>query len=408
MNISGKIRALLPKRVINKMQQKKDQRIKAQSCVQYPILDVSILEKYPQVYHIKDESWEKMPVAANYRTFQAYEVPLLHETQNIRLIQNACVCDGADAVITADGVIWDKAYYSNFTKVIPTDRNMYDYDDKHIWLKKYVNTVEVNGRALSLLGACAGIWAHFIIQYLPKIYYGEKAGLLNEDITILVSPVVDTNIKEIFDQYAAKYSAIKFVETLKDTYYKCEELYYMPSASHLDDHSLYLHTCDVVIPQIVKDELISHMVQPLIEQVKNNKPKHKKIYLIRRETFRKIANWKEIEQFFVEQGFCLVEGSNMSLLEKADLFYHTEFIAGPYSSAWTNTMFCKKAKGIMIENTPRTIDPYQVTFANIGHVKVLQVTGNDIGTPDAHMDSYIPIDKLKQAYEYLLKIDSNE
>lgn len=403
MIINRKIQALLPKRIVRRIQQKQDQKIRAQQCVQYPIMSIADVEKFPKIYHIKDETWEKVYVAAKYQFNRAYNVLFRHEQQDISILKGSCVCEKSDVVITKDGVVWDKYYNPNFSKITPLDRNVYAYDKTNVWLKKYVNKEQLKGKVVSLLGVYSGVWAHFIVQYLPKLYYAEKAGLFNETVTLLVSSINDENIREIFEQYSHLYPAIRIVEAYENCYYECEELYYMPSASHVDDDSLYLQTCDVLIPKIVKDNLLSHLVQPLIEKVKANAPMHRKIYLVRRDTYRKTTNWEEIEHYFEDQGFYMVVGANMTLLEKAELFYHAEEIVGPYSSAWTNTMFCNGAKGLMLVNIPRSVDSYQVTFAEMGNMNVLQVTGYDLNKSDTHTDNYISLDRIKAAYDELIK-----
>ena len=67
--------------------------------------------------------------------------------------------------------------------------------------------------------------------------------------------------------------------------------------------------------------------------------KHKKLFLARHSN-RKLTNTEEIEAYFREQGFYFVEGFELSLEEKVDIFYHAEIIVGLHSSAWQNIIFC--------------------------------------------------------------------
>lgn len=403
MRIARIIEKLIPSIIVQRFYSIQSNWIKAHKCDKYPIIPLTEIKNQPLHYRIKESTWESVKIAQRFEFSQECQMDVWFEAQAIIPLKCACVFYKSNIVLWHDGVIWDKCYYPNFSKIMPLDSNVHTYDRQYVWLRKNDKEELISGKVISLLGVHAAIWAHFINQYLPKLYYAERAGLLNENVTILIHPVEDSNIREIFDEYAVKYPTIKFLEVQDGTRYNCEELLYMPSASHMDDHAIYLQTCDIVIPKVVRDLLRTQLVQPLIDKIKNKPTKHTKLYIIRRDTYRKIINWQEIEKYFIDNGFYPVEGANLTLLEKADLFYHAQYIVGIDCAGWSNMMFCNQAKAIILSNIPHSIYPFVSAYAEMGNVDLLRVTGDDTWGSSPHVDSYIPLEKVKRAYNQLMK-----
>lgn len=395
---------LLPQIVVSWYNRKLFEWTKRAQCQLYPIKPQSAIDNVRGLFSIKDLTWEPVNIAERFEFSRACTMYFRFEAQSIVPLPGAIVCDKSDIVIWSNEVVWDKYYNPNFSKIIPLDKNMYHYERGYVWLRKYKTAMDVPGKVLSLTGVHASVWAHFITQYLPKLYYAEKAGLLEDNVTILINRITDSNIREILYEYTAKYPSINLIEAQDNIYYRCEELFYMPSASHLDDHELYLQTCDIIIPQVVQEVLKERLVNPLIEEIKNNPSKHNKLYIVRRNTSRKIDNWPEIEDYFIEQGFYLVEGSSLTLKEKADLFYHADYIVGAECSGWSNIMFCKRAKGLILSNISQSINSFANAFAKIGNVDLLRVTGEDHSGSSQYVDCYIPLEKVKAAYNELLRM----
>lgn len=357
--------------------------------------------KYPVVFHVKDTTWEKVYVAATYQLFEASHTAYFHNKQDILLVNNARITNSSDLVIKDKEVLWDKALQVNFTKVVPLDMNLYGYTKDDVSVVLHRKSHFVSGRCISLLGVHANIWAHFIVQFLPKLFMAEDRGLLDGAITLIVPIYSDDNIKQIIQNYLAKYQNITLLEAANNVDYVCEELFYMPTAAYLANHAKFELTCDCVIPAYVLDLLKNKLVNSFIEKVKQQPSEYEKIYLVRRGTYRCMHNWKEVEDFFVSEGFILVEPHKLTLEEKAHLFYHAKYIVGPFSSAWTNTMFANGAKGLMFCNMPRTIESYQVVLGSIGNVEVLQVTGWD-DSSDIHAGFEIPLTRIQAAYKQFM------
>ena len=371
--------------------------------------DVKEIEKNPQdfheiLYHIKDDTWEPMCMPSIYRTMADGCLNCFHAAQDILLVKNAIVTNNSNIVISNGHVIWDKSERVYFSKVIPRDNNLLRYDDERVYIRRYANTREIKGRCISMLGTHANIWGHFLVQYLPKLFYADKAEIL-DNTTLLIPHYSDGNIKEMLDMAIAKHKNVSIVEAIAETEYFCDELIYMPNTSYISDEANYMMPFEVVIPKDIVNMIHQKIAKPIIEKIKDNTPKYDKLYLTRdNPSYRATLNIDEVNAWFKEKNFHFIEGGTLSLEEKADLFYHAKTIAGPYSSAWINTFFCNKAKGLVLTNIPKSIESYFLTLARPDSITFLHCIGADAGITH-QSDFRIPISTIEAAYKQLTEED---
>lgn len=367
---------------------------------------------YDKVYHIKEATWEKMQIPAIYMMTQKCNIECYHGEQDILCIQNAKVYNISDVVLTSKGAVWDKAYRQDFSKIIPLDKNYLKHDINNVYLQKYKQSVHVQGICLSLLGVHADIWAHFLIQFLPKLFYAEEAGLFKQHISILIPKYKDANIIEMVNMVIGKYNTIDIIEVENEIEYCCDTLMYIPTASYIGNDLFYTSPFDTVIPVDVISRIQNSIVTPLIEKVKSNPVKYEKLYLPRKNSgYRTTSNIQEVDEYFRAKGFHFVEGSQMTMEEKADMFMHAKVIAGPYSSAWINTIFCRGAKGLILTNLPKSIETYYLTLAGENNIEFMHVQGYDLDF-NHQCDFYMPMDRVEAAYEqfigYKYETDNNK
>jgi hypothetical protein len=359
-------------------------------------------EIYDKVYHIKDATWEKMQIPAIYKMTRLCDLECYHGEQDILRIPNAKVYNVSDVVLTSEGIVWDKAYRQDFSKIIPLDKNYLKHDMDNVYLLKYKQSVHVHGICLSLLGVHADIWAHFLVQFLPKLFYAEEAGLFEKPISVLMPKYKDANITEMVNMAIGKYDTVNIIEVVDNVEYCCDTLMYIPTASYIGNHLYYTSPFDTVIPHDVFLRIQSKIVDPLIEKVKNNPVRYEKLYLPRKNAgYRGTTNIQEVDEYFRAKGFHFVEGSQMTMEEKADMFMHAKFIAGPYSSAWINTIFCRGAKGLILTNVPKSIETYYLTLAGEDNIEFFHVQGYDLGN-DHQCNFYMPMERVENAYKQFL------
>lgn len=357
------------------------------------------------VYHIKEESWEQVYMPEIYNIMKSWENRSYHPAQDIYAIKNADVRAASDIVTTGTYCIWDKSELDIFSKIVPIDKGLLDYNSNEVRLCASQNISEVNGSCVSLCGVHAKIWTHFLIQYLPNLYYAEEAGLLDKQDAVLLTPDYnDSNILEIINATLDTHPNVKRIicEDELNTVYRCEKLYYMACSSIATNQANYILPYDTVIPKRAINILQSKLVEPYARQDKNVNDKKLKLYIVRRSTCRGLVNYEEIEEYFQNEGFQFVEPHKLSMKEKAQLFRRAEIIVGPASGGWANVIFCNGAKGLFLNTMCRTIDAYSKYLMQMGGVKVLQVTGVDYSSSSIHSDFYIPLDKVKEAYKYLI------
>ena len=377
-------------------------KLKRADSIEYPIIK-NPEEVFEKVYHIKDATWENAKMPDVYNLSSSWEMAQRHDSQDIFLIKDCTVGNRSDIVVTRKGVVWEKANSDVFSKIVPMDGDVVEYDRNHVFVRKTNQEVNVQGECLSMLGVHSEAWSHFIVQYLPKLYYTEKAGLLDRDITIIIPEYNDTQIEALVDRILKLHKNVKrkiIPSNIGSLRLHCEKLYFVPMASWISNHAEWLSPYDIVIPKQVTDILYEKVFEPLKEEAKKSSFIHEKVYLVRRG-IRGLSNVEEVEKYFVEQGFYMAEPQKLSLEEKASLFYHAKVIAGPQSSAWSNMLFCNKAKGLMLTPLCRTLDAYAGYLNNYGTIQWLLLTGDDC-TSTIHSDYYIPIDKIDAAYKQLI------
>lgn len=355
---------------------------------------------FPLLYSIKPDSWEKLYVSDVYKISKKYTVDCFSGAQYILSVKSARVRSNSDLVVTNQGVLWDKFFKSSFGKTIPLDNNLISFNSDKVFIAKPQEIINITGNVIYMGGVHSKVWAHFLIMYLPRLYYAAEFGLLNNNVTILLPRYGDDHIKQIIHDYLDDYQNVKIVE-MNDKYdYLCDTLFYIPSFSNATDHSTYCMAIDFLIPQNVIDVLNKHLVRKYVDESKGDN-RNKKIYLARRGYYRCAENWLEIESYFRDKGFDVIEPHRLSLEEKISVFYNASIIVGPYSSAFTNLLFSKDAKVLIISPLMRSTETYYYTIAHNNKLNILNVTGID-KEMNIHTNYRVSIEKIEEAYYELL------
>ncbi len=365
----------------------------------YSIIQAPIL-MFPLIYKIKDESWEKLYVSEVFRISKKYCVECYSTAQYVLNVEEARICSQSDIVVTPKGVLWDKYSKSSFTKTIPLDSNLISFSAGRIDIVKGRKQVVVDGPVITMGGVHSKVWAHFLVMYLPRIYYAAELGLFENNITVLLPQYRDGHIRQIVYDFLSGYSNASIIEMEDNVDYLCHSLFYIPSFSNATDHSTYCMAIDFLIPSNVVNVLNKHLVERYRSDI-NSEGKKRKLYLARRGDYRCALNWQEMEKYFKNEGFEIIEPHKLSLLEKVDAFHNASVIVGPYSSAFTNLLFCNDAKVLIISPLMRSIETYYYTIAQNTEVRILNVTGVD-EEMTVHTNYYVSIDKIKEAYKTLM------
>ena len=364
----------------------------------YPIVK-NPLDYFQPVYHIKDDTWEPLHMPEIYQMSKPYDLEVFHGKQDILLIPNAQVSDNSDIVITEHGVVWDKYYNRVFSKVVPMDRGLLTFNQEYVCVRNANITEYYEGKCISMLGVFEGIWSHFLVQFLPKLYYAEEAGLLDENVTILLPSYKDKQISQLVNDILSRHPTVNVSEICEKegrVSFRCDELYYIPTASCISNHLQAINFYDCVIPNRVQTILRERVVKSYVDTQNELPSEYEKLYLVRRG-IRNATNVNEIENYFISKGFKLVDPGAMTLEEKICIFNYAKYIAGPASSAWSNVIFCNGCKALNLRNLNRVTDPFSCFLMPIGNVQTLILTGWDLER-DIHSSYTISIEDLNEAY----------
>ena len=352
---------------------------------------------FPVYYHIKDNTWEDLYISEVFEISKEYVIKCFHKNQDIIELNNVIISPCSNILITDKGVIWDKSEGSNFTKVIPLDSNLAGYNPPQIKVLKNKKIKEINDECIFLGGVHSTIWSHFLVEYLPKLYYACDSGLLEKPIKVLIPKYNDPHIREIVYDYVSLYPNASLIELDNKCDYKCKRLFHIPIASQASDHADYCMPIDFLLPTNVVVRLRNHLMQYVIP----DNHFYEKIYLARRGTYRSMSNWQEAEDYFAGVGFKIIKPHEMTLEEKITMFYNAKIIVGPYSAAFTNLLFSNKCKVLIFSPLIRAYETYYKTIGQISELDILNVTGTD-SSSNIHTSFFVPVEKIKQAYYKLL------
>ena len=326
-----------------------------------------------------------------------------HPAQDILRIPDVCIAQSSDVVLTKKGVVWDKYYNNMYPYMIPLDSDVSAYNNETILHRKSAKIVHVDGDCISMLGVFAEIWSHFIMQFLHKFYYAEKAGLLNKGVTVIIPDYKDAHVRQLVYDVLDRHPSCIVITVPHLNYriqYNCESLYWIPTTSAISNDYHWPSVYHNIIPRQVMDILHKNVFGKYKGVVSDWCGE--KIYLVRRAKMRNITNNDEVERFFCERGFVFVEPHKLSLEQKIGVFQNAKIIAGAHSSAWTNAMFCKHAKGLMLTPINWLSDTYIGYNTLSSECKITMLPGKEVAFVNSQNDFEISLQSLQEAYDALL------
>lgn len=353
---------------------------------------------------LKPVTEEKLNVFPVYHITTEGSFKFYSPEQALYKFNNATVFPKADYILLQEprGAVWDKSYFPDFSKVIPLDQGLLNYTENKIYIKKPKEVLSIE-RAFTLCGVHSTIWSHFLLQFLPKLYYlYEKRNKYDENFCFLLPHYDDKHMIEIITTFIRQYySKSKIVWLENNQVVFCQELLFIPTTTKIHNHGKYIIFSDTVSPKVVSDLLKKYLIIPYTKNLKDNRVKN--IYLVRKGTYRSLTNAALIEDFFSKKGFELVEPHKLTLIEKITLFYNANIIVGPYSSAFSNVIFSKPGTKLLLFLNIQRIADYSFGFYfDYFKLDTLAVTGSDSESENPHSNFYIPLDKIEAAFNQLI------
>ncbi len=346
----------------------------------------------------KPETTETIKLMRVYGFIENGEFTINYPEIKLWIFENVSVFGRNDFIIKDQKVYWPKMYNYNFNKNIPHDYNLISYDNQNVIIReeKKNSIIDV---AFSLIGVHAQIWSHSISEYYTKI--SMLASVLNREkniITVLVPDYKDQQLKKIIYDALSKYDKIVIRPVEDGEKISVKKLYFMERPAAFTDHETYVAIGDNAQPKIISDIINNNLVCPLTRNAKDDLYP-KKIFLPRRGKYRALTNNEEIELFFKEQGYYMLEPHKVTLEEKVKFFYNADVIVGSFSSAFSNLIFSKPGtKVILFSNYQRIFESWLAMHYQYFKIDMLFVTGQDLMKENsAHSNFYIPLDRIKSA-----------
>ncbi|MCB2296786.1 glycosyltransferase family 61 protein [Clostridium tagluense] len=354
---------------------------------------------------IKEESVEKASFMKVYDLVVSGEVYFKSPRLDVIKYKNSTVFSCSDFILCQGGAVWEKFHMPQFTKLIPRDQDLLKVQNGQLLIKKPSNYVNVKV-GYSLCGVHSNVWAHFLVQYLPKLYLiPDIIKTIGQNITIILPKYSDPQIHDIVYSYLQKISGVEILELNSGEVAICDTLYHVSNTAWLSDHVEYISPADSLIPKFVADSLKKNLLVDfsVIDKDKN-KQKNKngdKLY-IGRSGGRNILNCYEIEEYFVQKGFVIVTPNKLTLYEKIKLFRNASVIVGPLSGGFTNVIFCEPGTKVLeFANFQRIFEPYAGFLADNFDIDFRAVTGFDECSSDPHSSYTVPLSKIISACDEL-------
>jgi len=257
---------------------------------------------------------------------------------------------------------WHKSYMRFHGKEMHSDSMLNSYDELSnvLDIKEY-NDLEIvsveNG--ISLLGVGSENIAHFVIEFIPKLFIYLNLNLnSSNNYKLLISDELDDQQEEILNHLIAPHKNITLQTINRHQIASCKHLIYCSAVSYICNNASYTHITDIIIPAYTR-KLIHKFYQNTFV-VKRTAPR--KLYLSRE--FRSLKNNKEIEGIFIKKGYEIIKNSHLlPLKDKINMFGNASHIAGPGGSAFIFSFFSRnKCQINLFYNFPRAFDtlPLQI------------------------------------------------
>jgi capsular polysaccharide biosynthesis protein len=190
-------------------------------------------------------------------------------------------------------------------------------------------------------------------------------------------------------------------ETLEYLGFSEEKLFRIEDGMNLQCEKLFLPSLPI------RKALMSTWVCDFLRESfvsENVAEPHRLIYISRKDAlYRKIVNEQEVEEYLKGIGFDILQMSDFSVLEQAQICAEAKVIIGPHGAGFTNIVFCRNAK-ILELFSPSYLGGFSI-LANHGNNEYWYLLGEDEeeNSPPAWRNFSIDINDLKINIEELLK-----
>lgn len=224
---------------------------------------------------------------------------------------------------------------------------------KACWLIKDPKPVRIE-TAASFVDACAGNYAHWLTEVLPRI------ALFCQDerfykVPLIINDGLHKNIMESL-----------FIVTGAD-----REIIALPAGRCLEVEHLYVVSPTGYIPFGRRSKKITDhphgvfspdALDALVSKIKasfvcgDSSPK--RILIRRNSGVRQVTNFDDIENLLVNKGFVVIEPEKLNFYEQVCLFSQADIVVGATGAALANLIFCKQSVRLVVLMSKHESMPY--------------------------------------------------
>lgn len=327
---------------------------------------------------------------------------------NICFIKNAEVIGGTNFIVKNNFAIHPDEFVAEI-EVCPAETAKViavNHEFSAIRLPPLKNNKVVDGLAASLLGQCAGNYAHWLTEVLPKLAVLDSQKEF-QYIPLLIDGWIHPNFYESIDILCNKKREIIKVERWEKVYVKnllaISSTSYIPAESRKSLERKKLID-DGAMKFSFSNYAINLMKERILQKVPHPQTSIEKIFIRRESTSngRNAVNADELERIALEFDFTIVEPGKMSFVEQVKLFRGVKIIAGQIGAALTNAIFSEKCTLIVLS-------PYYENANYNFFSELMGILGHDLSyvigpqvkdnSHHLHRNYFIEPDDFRQALE---------
>ena len=286
----------------------------------------------------------------------------------------------------------------------PGDQDLLSIRDNKYRLKKYEKKMQLE-TVFHVTGSLSAHWGHFLAEYFPRMAYLEMLSAQSEEIDIVIFEDTDPHIVEVIKRVVSGYSFVRINVVPQDVEIFCSSLYYVSNDTFIGD----MGSIQTPLNILISDSSAKYLHEFGQKAVQNFKLNSKSVRIfIGRNGKRNLSNYTGSLNFFKKMGFIEVFPHLLSYQEKIELFANAEYVVGPLSSGFTNIIYCRNLKGVMmLVNASRHTDMFLAKLANSMSVPAYFVLGKEVVSGDADSDYTINMNDIAACLKHFPDLEKS-
>jgi hypothetical protein len=313
---------------------------------------------------------------------------------------NAIMYPFSDMILMEDGIVLHKYFHPLYSATTLQDVNVYKEKNGTLYMEKPRHVIHIKN-GFSLCGVYNYVWSHFLVCYLPKLYWLiENSNLFKDEITLVIPRFKDPHIRRVIQLCVEKSRFIQIKELKSGESAQCDTLY------HIDNTTFFAEIMHGGMPNtmVFPPDVYGLLYRNLLSSTatKNTKNPLKEKIFLERKGGRNLLNYEEVRTYFQKKGYTFISPHLLSFEEKVEVFTSASVVVGPGSSAFSNLFFSKAGtKVLSFINIKRSFESYLGFVAKYRSLDMLLLTGTDKDFDDMNSSYYISLERIESACKEL-------